>query len=390
MNNIYFDTLFDIFNNLNSYHILSYLRTNKNNYNIINMERFERYILNNRRINNIYNINILKVLYIYEKNYYDIWNDEILEWGKNIIINKYFHKMDILRNLSNDNLFKLLTITYPNPTVSPFLFTNRYLLSKRAISLNYTCQDVIGLFIKESVSFYHGIKYCFKYDREDVLQECFKIMVSKGNTGSSYLGTIKISNLSNYLTHTKDVKDSDILKKLQLYSGINVFEYSITPELLIHSRDPITLFNKYKQTFLNNEEFRDGYNGNVDNTTNNYIGHILSYTLGNLSYLDKSIFNTNDFNFIVFCYRLGCQEFIQHVNVRIRKILKLLNDKQLFRALDILTEQLNIEGRDIFYNSIACKHSKKPKLWNIIYILHRLDKYNEGLDDLVKSLWWKK
>ncbi|SNW61970.1 Hypothetical protein ORPV_66 [Orpheovirus IHUMI-LCC2] len=297
------DNIREVFDYLSVGDIINYCNSDKYYTQLCSTKAFKDYFINkyfpNENKNLLYNIPINDLLirqYIGNNNNIHKLIMDNSYIVRNFVINKYLGNIPGISKLSNEMLLAIMDILYPSPDneryylklsyyhIAPSILRERLHTSFR---LKYDADIIEKLYnnlknndIYVQLSREYINLLCIYFDRKDVY-----IRIFRQNPSTQYLENYDAQKMivvrSNYLTYTDD----------------DVSNVEVIPEFLTYSDNPIFLFQRFTDKFLQNEKFRLGYEGVKTNDNENIIGYSMrmtgTHTNLRLTMLDAKVGNTS-------------------------------------------------------------------------------------------------
>ncbi|SNW61977.1 Hypothetical protein ORPV_73 [Orpheovirus IHUMI-LCC2] len=363
-----YDMLRSIFDRLYIIDIINYCTTNNWYSQLIQSDAFRLYFINkffmgknynNDYINNLWIVpidDLLLIAYVENVHFTEILKSNPIKKVKRMILEKYLGCVPGLEELNGNQILQLLQISYPLiPSDSENI--NKELLHI-AFMIGYNANSIGDMYDsykdKQDIDVYID-RLCIYYDRKDV----WKMLMGE-DPSPEYVNDYHMENnkpvASNYLTYTHD----------------QIHNINIEPSLLVYSDHPLVLFNKYKDRFLNNDDFRNGYNGNVTNNINNNLGYMMRDDV------DMNIVNNFKHSTSLF-FSIGRVEMMKMRIAYFPYCFDVLHPCYIRKALDVLScDRVQYEKvcnmltiKNIHYCNTS--HSNYYKLLTIM-----LDKFSRG------------
>ncbi|SNW62157.1 Hypothetical protein ORPV_253 [Orpheovirus IHUMI-LCC2] len=289
------DVIRYIFEGLNPGEIINYCSTSEYNTNLCKQSEFSNYFLNRFFSGNLSSIkNLIPSNEILPLSYliYDMKPSEAFNISNNDLVRKgiilyQIGNYPLILNMNSDVIVAIFNNLYPINIVSTLNNFNNYGevyrtrdLLNRAFSLCYSQNDMIKLldtiseyYIKQDLGYLYYLSLF--YAREDVynyVKAKYPIKLNNENNkyGPKIMNTISLTFeigsetelYANYLLYTDDY-----------VSSFEIEDYNFSIYLLEYSNYPKLLFDKYKDRFLLDADFRKAYNGNINN------GYFIAYMM---------------------------------------------------------------------------------------------------------------
>lgn len=323
-----YDVIQSIFHRLSVLDIINYCTTNNWYSQMVQKDDFRRYFINRFFIGKHYTVDylnslwimpmddLLLIAYVENVHFTEILKSNPMKKIKRMIIEKYLGVLPGLEELNGEQILTLLQIVYPLPK-SNDSYVNKELIHI-AFMIGYDANSIYDIYDKQSENENidrYILRLCVWYDRKDV----WKILTDR-DPSAEYLDDYNMEQennkdvVSNYLTYTND----------------QINNINIEPTLLIYSDHPMVLFNKYKGRFLNDENFREGYNGNVTNNINNNLGYMMRENI------DMNIVNNFKHSTLLF-FSIGMVEMMKMRIAYFPYCFDTLHPCHIRKALDILS-----------------------------------------------------
>ncbi|SNW62628.1 Transmembrane domain-containing protein [Orpheovirus IHUMI-LCC2] len=286
------DTILIIFGKLTPSEIINYCNTNNENRNLCKIKEFYKYFVDRFFVSNLRTLkdeileeNVLNLAKaVYDTSFINV--SSVIKGNqliKKAMILYHIGNYPLLLSLEEKFIIDLFDHLYPSPTSLRNIQNKQEFMGiqaisdifDRAFSLKYSLSDIhklLGAFkIGEINYIIHNLYYlCYSYDRKDIyndLKDRFTEPTQAPEYNINYIPDIammgsmgrELELYSNYLLYTND----DVSGMKDIFNE----------HLIENSKYPKLLFNKYKNNFLDKNEFNQVYNGNLNE--GNYIPYLL-------------------------------------------------------------------------------------------------------------------